>query len=729
MRPIHLVSDPHRKLSPVTHLVLGLLALLLGLSSGYGQYPFPIYEPFPQSYTNSSDDSTPVPQGGPVYPARRINGGAPATLWSIGGAGGGGSPLVVGGPAALSYLNLATNPEPSLGLYLRTNNTTATRSRGILYTTTSSGSVYCSFLMIAEQAPSASDPLGPNRLFAKLDNATTGTGSGSMAGVWLTSSNTLAISKSSNSSPTADTGVVLSPGVHMVVLRYTFNPDGDDEVAIWVDPTALAAAEGSLPVPTLSTTTGADVTSLSSFYVYHIGSEVVASIFMDEIRLGTTWASVTPTGIVCNSAGVVTSPTNQTITEGLSATLNVVPAGTSPAVQWEVSTDNGNNWTAVGTPGVSYTTPVLATADSGRQYRAVVNVGCNGSSVTSAVAVVTVNAAVNTPSGLIVQDTFADGSRLNLPYATDNSLWLATAGLDASSGTLVGTPQTGSAVWLGFFTDDQTAPPGLPVHLAVGKQLKATLKFSADSIVASGGNSVRMGLFDYADGGVRPTADGSGVANSGVGVRGYMLTLNFGTTFNDDTPLELFARNNLSAADLMGTTGNYQSLGSGPTGGALNGAAAFTSGITNVVELSVARTGFSTVQVALSITAGNSNWTHTVTDSTFAYPRFDAFGVRMNSLATTANIFTFPEFKIEVLDVSIPVNPFSITSAQMLNPTSFKLTWDSVAGKSYHVLSTPALSPAVWTTNATVIATDASTSYTNSPVSDTQRFYRVVAQP
>jgi len=731
MRPIRFVPTNQRRPDAHAATFFGvLMALLLGLSRADAQFPLPIYEPFPQSYTNSTDESTAVPQGGTVYPAKRINAGAPTAVWSIGGASGGGSPLVVGGPAALSYLNLATNPVSSLGLYLRTNNTTATRSRGILYTTTSSGSVYCSFLMVAEQPPSELDALGSKRLFAKLDNATTGNGSGSMAGVWSTSSNTLAISKSSNSSPSADTGVALSPGVHLVVLRYTFNADvDDDEVALWVDPTALGVSEGSVPPPTLTTTSGTDVASLSSFYVYHIGSEVVASIMIDEIRIGTSWADATPTGTICNPAIVVSSPTNQTITEGLSANLVVVPGGTSPTIQWQLSTDNGSTWNNVGASNQTYTTPVLATTDSGRQYRAVVSVLCNSSSVTSAPAVLTVTAATSTPTGVVVDDTFADGSRINLPYAVDNSIWLATAGLDASSGALVGTPQTGSAVWLGFFTDDQTAPPGLPVHLDVGKQVKATIHFSADSIVASGGNSIRMGLFDYADGGTRPVADGSGVANSGTGVRGYMLVLNFGTTFNDDTPLELYARNNLSAADLMGTTANYQSIGAGPTGATLNGSPAFTSGVTNVLELTVARTGFSTAQLTLSVTAGSSNWTHTVTDSTYAYPRFDAFGIRMNSLATTANSFTFPEFKVEVSNASVPVNPFNITEVQLLSPTSLKLTWDSVNGKTYQVLSTPALNPVAWTTNATVQATAASTSYTNSPISGMHQFYRVVALP
>jgi hypothetical protein len=75
------------------------------------------------------------------------------------------------------------------------------------------------------------------------------------------------------------------------------------------------------------------------------------------------------------------------------------------------------------------------------------------------------------------------------------------------------------------------------------------------------------------------------------------------------------------------------------------------------------------------------------------------------------------------------VAPFSITEVQLLSPTSLKLTWDSVSGKSYQIQSTPALNPTSWSTNATVTASGTATSYTNSPLSGGQRFYRVVATP
>ena len=176
-----------------------------------------------------------MPAAGPTsYPARRIGNGTTATVWSIGGAPGGGSAVVVGGAAVLSYPGLFQTPG-TVGLFIRTNNTTATRSRAILFPTNSAGSVYASVLVNIQQAPAVTEAVG--RLFVKLDASSSGNGSTSMGGVWLTSSNTLAISKSSNAAWALDTTTPLSAGTHLVVLRYTFNPGvDDDEVALWIDP-------------------------------------------------------------------------------------------------------------------------------------------------------------------------------------------------------------------------------------------------------------------------------------------------------------------------------------------------------------------------------------------------------------------------------------------------------------------------------------------------------------
>ncbi|HKS38892.1 MAG TPA: hypothetical protein VJW76_16985 [Verrucomicrobiae bacterium] len=97
-----------------------------------------------------------------------------------------------------------------------------------------------------------------------------------------------------------------------------------------------------------------------------------------------------------------------------------------------------------------------------------------------------------------------------------------------------------------------------------------------------------------------------------------MLGLNFGATFDDDTPLEIFARNNLSDGNLMGSGGLYQSLGAGPAG--LSGAPAFVSGTEYTLEFLVVRTSAGSVDITTALSGGGTNWSLTVTDNTYRSP-------------------------------------------------------------------------------------------------------------
>jgi hypothetical protein len=166
-------------------------------------------------------------------------------------------------------------------------------------------------------------------------------------------------------------------------------------------------------------------------------------------------------------------------------------------------------------------------------------------------------------------------------------------------------------------------------------------------------------------------------------------------------------------------------MGSGPNGGGFNGQPAFLAGTNYILVFTVARTDVNSVDFTTAISGGGTNWTFTSTDTNYAYHRFDAFAIRPNSLETAANSFVFPEFKVEVVQSGIA--PFNITSVRSQAPTSVVVTWQSVSGITYQVLSTPALNPSSWTTNATVMATGTSTSYTNTPLSGATRFFRVVS--
>jgi hypothetical protein len=685
------------------------------------QLALPIHESFPLSYTNNeggaSVETTYFPQGGPNYPSVRIGTGNSINNWSVGGGQGNGSPLIVG-PAGLTYTGLGDPAAPqSAGVYFRTNNTTGGRSRGMVFASQSSGSVYASFLLNVETPPTLD-----RRLFVILTDGTAAQPTGGPLGVWIETDGRISISKSVSSpntpavqpAPVAISANPLSAGTHLIVVRYKFDELADDEVAMWIDPTSpnLGVPEGSVPAPTLSGTTGADTASIAAFYEFHPSTEIPASFILDEIRVGLSWAAVTPSGAVCNAAFISTEPTDATIVEGLGARFNVVAGGTSPTYQWQVSTDGGTAWNnvagGVGANGPVYLTPPNAPANDGDKYRCIAAVACNTSSATSAVVTLTVTSAAVTPNGVLLDDVFADFGYNNVPFDSSNSVWLqSTSGtLDASLGThLTATSPAGSVTWLAYLTDPLAASD--PIHLSVGKQLKVTVDFKGNNIVSQAGN-FRMGLFNYADGGTRPLVDGSGVATSGLNVRGYMTAINYGLTFSAN-PFSQYVRNNL-VADLMGTTGNYIGLGGGP--GNYAGASAFQNGVTYRAEFSVSRTAVDSVTFTTTVTGGGTNWTHSEVDDTYAYPRFDTFGIRSAGAALAADSFEISRVLVEVVDGALAPIPLNITAAG----SAVTLTW---ANSAFSLQAAP-------TVTGTYTNVPGATSPYTIPASGAARYFRLV---
>ncbi|MBC8096036.1 MAG: hypothetical protein H7Y43_09505 [Akkermansiaceae bacterium] len=550
----------------------------------------------------------------------------------------------------------------------------------------------------------------------------------------------LGLHKPGGTAEFATTNLTVGGTFFVVIRQQIFAGGANDIMDLWINPPTDSfgnADENSLPTPSATTSSGTEPTSNTGPGRFYLLSGAQGSF--DELRIATnSWADVTPPANSCVSAGFDSHPSDQTVSEGVAATFSVTSSSSSPTFKWQISTDGGSNWNdanaGTGTNTSSYTTPILTVADSGKMYRTIANVLCNGgSSATSSVASVTVNAAVSTPVGLVVDDNWSDFSRNDPPFATNNSIWFASSApsLDASSGTMVGIPVSQSSrLWVGYFVD---LTASLPVHLEMGRTLKATLVFTPTSFNQFTGNSgLRFGLFDYSDGGTRLSGDGfgSGSTGNGLNVRGYMLDQDFGTNFSLGLPMAILARNGLGDPNLMGSSGSFITLTNGPTGAALANAPAFAGGTNYTLEFSVNRLALNTTEVTARLTGGGSNWVTTVIDSRFAYPRFDSFAIRPNSLETTADSFNFTSFKVEVLQNSSPVSPFNITAIQLLPPEGIKLTWDSVSGKAYQVQSTDSLSPTVnWSTNATMTASSSSTSYTNSPVTSAQQFYRVVAIP
>jgi hypothetical protein len=417
---------------------------------------------------------------------------------------------------------------------------------------------------------------------------------------------------------------------------------------------------------------------------------------LDELRIATNWADATPPFGQCLTASVSRNPTNLTQVAEINATFSAKAANsTAPTYQWQISQDGGSTWSSISNAvRSSYTTPNLQLAtDNANKYRVIVSVACDNSSATSSVATVTLTVPTVTPSpSLIMNDTFPSSSFRDVgPVTTTHSVWYtsdtspsAASDLvtDPVNGGLIAIPITGSSsLYLGYFINE-TATSRLPVHLAVGTEIIATLKFIPNTLNSFTNNgSLRFGLFDYADSGTLYTGDDptlTGSLGNGVNVRGYMLSLDFGTNFSADLPLSLLVRNGLGDNNLMGTTSDFLSMlsgpvgngpgglvGSGPATGSWSNVPAFRAATTYTLVLTVARIATNTCTVAATLTGGSLNLSYAAVDTnSLGYHRFDTIAIRPNRLENAADTFTFPLFMVQVTNAPAQISSNVITSVQ-----------------------------------------------------------------
>lgn len=85
--------------------------------------------------------------------------------------------------------------------------------------------------------------------------------------------------------------------VIFIVGSYTFNATtaSDDVSKMWINPSALDFGAAVEPAATLTASNGADMTSIQSYVLFNRIASEPLSINADELRVGDSWASVTPT--------------------------------------------------------------------------------------------------------------------------------------------------------------------------------------------------------------------------------------------------------------------------------------------------------------------------------------------------------------------------------------------------------------------------------------------------
>ena len=148
--------------------------------------------------------------------------------------------------------------------------------------------------------------------------------------------------------------------------------------------------------------------------------------------------------------------------------------------------------------------------------------------------------AASVQGAILLDDKFLLGNRTN-QNLTSSSAWFANSSaiLTNAVGNMTWVVPASSCMGLTYFM-----PQGNPSALKIGDTLKVTLTYSNIGVNANNtAGGLRFGLYNYAAGGTRITADGfSTTAGNGNNVQGSMEIINVGQTRGVTNALRLYKR-------------------------------------------------------------------------------------------------------------------------------------------------------------------------------------------
>ncbi len=266
--------------------------------------------------------------------------------------------------------------------------------------------------------------------------------------------------------------------------------------------------------------------------------------------------------------------------------------------------------------------------------------------------------AVSSRATTLLDDTFADGTRSNHLLPTD-AAWFASSAsvVSVSTGAMKWTLPSGSFMGICYFETNSSSP----VQLQIGDTLTATLKLTLTNFAAANSSTgLRVGIFDFADSTLSPkwvTADGFSSQSQGTNVQGYGLFQNFSTTFSSASPMSLMKRTTTADKDLLGTSGDWSSLITGP--GNTNNFPGFTNGGQYTLQFQFQR--LDTTSLAITVTwqnlANSASLSTSVTDSAASTFNFDGLALRPAGAASVVTNMIFNEVKIDLVSSGIGTPP------------------------------------------------------------------------
>jgi autotransporter-associated beta strand protein len=259
------------------------------LSNVYAQSTLPFYEPFPSS-------ANPFNGLGYNSPENLGTGTPPTTtsgqIWTVGNGASGSSAHIMAA-AALTYPGL-TNVDALFATYGLQSTPAASSVKNrdaTLIVPNNPAALYASCLLNFQQITNTTTW----QFFGLTTNIPTTGVEPKGASVSFDTSGRLLIAKDSVSPATNATYALVTNTTYLVVIRYKFNPGAPDQVDLWLDPTSLGD-DASVPAPTITTTNNANVSANYFGGVAYFQTTAHPTLFyLDEIRVATNWAAVTPT--------------------------------------------------------------------------------------------------------------------------------------------------------------------------------------------------------------------------------------------------------------------------------------------------------------------------------------------------------------------------------------------------------------------------------------------------
>lgn len=258
---------------------------------------------FTEEYSIAYGDGTALGSG--------LTTGGYNTKWPSGNSTGTGNPICTS-VGALTYPSLAALSGASYGFRCATSSS-RDQSAGFTAISGDGNAAYGSFLIKV----TAATPVARNLLGFRNS---TGGGTLSLA-VGITAARQLTLLKANNAA-TSTTAALNQDEVYLVVVRYKFVAgSGTDECALWLNPLTGQADEANAGVTPIVTASGSDQSSVLSVRLPS-AADASGPLYLDEIRIGTTWADVTPSGgpVVGTKLGFTTPPANALV----DATMNAV---------------------------------------------------------------------------------------------------------------------------------------------------------------------------------------------------------------------------------------------------------------------------------------------------------------------------------------------------------------------------------------------------------------------